>query len=79
MNQEESFFTTWAPRILSILRIVVGGLYLQHGTAKFLQFPHVAQLQGTLLGGSGSGETHRLHGVILSRPIIVTRETAGRT
>ena len=27
MNQEESFFTTWAPRILSILRIVVGGLY----------------------------------------------------
>ena len=32
----------WIPRALALLRIVVGYLYLQHGTAKLLGFPHVA-------------------------------------
>jgi putative oxidoreductase len=32
----------WAPRMLSILRIVVGLLFLEHGTAKLFGFPHVA-------------------------------------
>src|ERR1700752_3969649 len=31
---------TWEPRILSILRIIVGLLYMEHGTAKILDFPH---------------------------------------
>jgi putative oxidoreductase len=31
-----------APYLLSLLRIVVGLLFLEHGTAKFLTFPHVA-------------------------------------
>src|SRR5204862_4847791 len=30
---------TWEPRSLSILRIVVGLLYLQHGLNKFFNFP----------------------------------------
>jgi DoxX len=30
----------WEPRILSILRIVVGVLYMEHGLAKILDFPH---------------------------------------
>jgi len=30
---------TWEPRMLSILRIVVGLLYLQHGLNKFFNFP----------------------------------------
>jgi putative oxidoreductase len=29
----------WAPTILSILRIMAGLLFLEHGTAKFLGFP----------------------------------------
>ena len=29
----------WAPRILSILRIVSGLIFLEHGTQKFLGFP----------------------------------------
>ena len=29
----------WAPRLLSVLRIVAGLLFLQHGTQKFLSFP----------------------------------------
>src|SRR5439155_4188516 len=31
---------TWEPRMLSILRIVVGLLYMEHGLAKVLGFPH---------------------------------------
>jgi len=29
----------WAPRMLSVLRIVAGIQFLQHGTQKFLSFP----------------------------------------
>lgn len=31
--------TTWAPRMLSILRIVSGLVFWQHGVQKILQFP----------------------------------------
>ena len=30
----------WEPRILSILRIMVGVLYMEHGLGKILDFPH---------------------------------------
>ena len=32
---------TWAPRLLSILRIMSGLMLLEHGTAKLLKFPVV--------------------------------------
>ena len=32
----------WTPRMLSVFRIVVALLYLQHPFAKFFAFPHVA-------------------------------------
>ena len=32
----------WTPRMLSVFRIVVALLYLQHPLAKFFAFPHVA-------------------------------------
>jgi len=31
---------TWEPRMLSILRTMVGLLFLEHGLAKILDFPH---------------------------------------
>src|ERR1700749_51148 len=31
---------TWEPRMLSILRIIVGLLFMEHGLAKILDFPH---------------------------------------
>ena len=47
----------WTPRILGILRIVTGFLFLQHGTAKLLGTPHVAMFDNlqlvSLLGLAG--------------------------
>ena len=37
----DAIATAWAPRLLSILRIMSGILFLQHGTAKHLKFPAV--------------------------------------
>ncbi|MFZ6049252.1 DoxX family protein [Pseudomonas sp. CR3202] len=34
--------TLWAPRLLSVLRIITAFLFLQHGTSKLFGFPHVA-------------------------------------
>ena len=39
MANHNSFFTTWAPRVLSILRIIAGFLILQHGLQKVFGFP----------------------------------------
>ena len=32
-------FATWSPRMLSVLRIMTGLLFLEHGTQKLLSFP----------------------------------------
>ena len=32
----------WSPRVVGVLRIVVGFLYTQHGMAKLFHVPHVA-------------------------------------
>ena len=36
----------WAPRLLSLLRIVTGLIFLEHGTQKFLSFP-AGQMAGS--------------------------------
>ena len=35
----DAISTTWAPRLLSVLRIMTGLLFLAHGTQKLLGFP----------------------------------------
>src|ERR1700720_4404745 len=35
----ESFRAIWSPRVLSILRIIVGLLFLEHGLSKYVGFP----------------------------------------
>ena len=53
----DSFCQTWSPRLLSVLRIVTALMFLQHGTAKFFGFPHVAGFDNlqifSLLGAAG--------------------------
>ena len=38
----EAFLETWAPRVRSIFRIILGLLFIEHGSAKLLHFPEVA-------------------------------------
>ncbi len=35
----KQWLASWSPRMLSILRIVSGLIFLEHGTQKFLSFP----------------------------------------
>jgi len=47
----------WSERALSVLRIITALLFLQHGLAKFIGFPHVASFDNlqlfSLLGLAG--------------------------
>src|ERR1700726_1143941 len=42
ISQRAGLFSVWKPRLLSVLRIVVAALFMQHGMAKLLHVPHVA-------------------------------------
>jgi len=53
-------FATWAPRMLSVLRIIVALLFIEHGTQKFFGFPSAGSaldplhvVQGVLELGGG--------------------------
>lgn len=48
MNDLNSLYATWAPRLLSVLRIVAALLFMQHGAQKLFGFPPSPQ------GTSGS-------------------------
>ncbi|GJD96886.1 DoxX family protein [Methylobacterium iners] len=39
----DAISTTWAPRLLSVLRIMTGLLFMAHGTQKLLGFPAVSE------------------------------------
>ncbi|MGA8261382.1 MAG: DoxX family protein [Arenicellales bacterium] len=36
---DRGFLDAWTPRLLSVLRIVVGLLYMEHGTSKLFHYP----------------------------------------
>lgn len=69
--------TAWAPRLLGILRIIIGFLYLQHGMAKLFHVPHVPMFDGvqlfSLMGVAGVLE---LVGGVLILIGLFTRPTA---
>ncbi|HEY0446447.1 MAG TPA: DoxX family protein [Allosphingosinicella sp.] len=50
----EDRVSSWAPRALSVLRIVSGLAFLAHGTQKFLSFP-AGERAGSGLGLGGLG------------------------
>lgn len=53
----DKLIQTWSPRLLSVLRIVAGLLFVEHGSAKLLHFPHVEMFDNlqlfSLLGVAG--------------------------
>ncbi len=44
----DEFCTKWQSHMLSILRIVTGLLFLEHGTGKYLGFPHLPSVPPTM-------------------------------
>lgn len=42
MALDNAFFSAWQPRVQGLLRIIVGYLFIPHGTAKLFHVPHVA-------------------------------------
>lgn len=41
-----TFYATWTPRVLSVLRIIVGFLFIWHGSQKFFNFPPMPPMPG---------------------------------
>ncbi|HEY2590037.1 MAG TPA: DoxX family protein [Steroidobacteraceae bacterium] len=57
MSGERDSFQAWSPYLLSVLRIVAGLLFFQHGSAKLFHAPHQAMFDHlqlmSLLGVQG--------------------------
>ena len=57
MPLDVAFFDPWRPRVLAVLRIVTGYLFLTHGSAKLFGFPHQDTFDGlkllSLIGVAG--------------------------
>jgi len=72
-----SALSAWAPRVLSILRIVAGLLLLQHGAQKILHFPPGGAGGGIDLStlGGWSGPIELVGGVLMILGLF-TRGTA---
>ncbi|HWG68166.1 MAG TPA: DoxX family protein [Steroidobacteraceae bacterium] len=49
MSKLEAQVQSWSPVLLSVLRIVTAFMFIQHGTAKLFQIPHVPELAGVKL------------------------------
>jgi putative oxidoreductase len=49
MIRDNEFFAIWALRLQSVLRIVAGGLFFLHGTAKLFHVPHVPSFDNVQL------------------------------
>jgi putative oxidoreductase len=73
----ESQFEIWRPRILGVLRIVVGLLFLAHGTAKLFGVPHIAMFDDLqLFSLSGLAGVLELVGGIMIVLGLFTRPVA---
>ena len=77
MTTTRATLAEWAPRLLSVLRIVTAFLFVQHGTAKLLGIPHVVDFDNlqifSLVGVAGMLE---FAGGLLLLVGLFTRPTA---
>lgn len=67
---------TWSPRILSVMRIVTGFLFMQHGGKKMFGFPAPARAEFDFFSMSGIAGTLELFGGFLIVIGLFTRPTA---
>jgi putative oxidoreductase len=66
----------WAPRVLSILRIVTALIFMEHGTQKWLNFPPLGRAAPELWSLSGFGGILELIGGALLVLGLFTRPVA---
>ena len=71
----EEFCAKWHAQFLSVLRIMTGLLFLEHGASKFLGFPHVDKVPDTM-SMSGVGGILELIGGALIVLGLFTRPVA---
>ncbi len=77
MDTSPAFPASWRPQLLSLLRIVAAYLFLLHGTAKLLGFPHVAMFDNlSLTSMSGIAGVLELVGGALLLLGLFTRPVA---
>ncbi len=69
------FFTSWQPKILSVLRFITGFLFLWHGTQKILGFPASGR-EGALSATAATAGILELVGGILVMVGLFTRWTS---
>jgi putative oxidoreductase len=68
--------TVWAPRVLSIVRIVAALIFMEHGTQKLLGFPPSSNPAPELISLSGFGAVLELVGGALLVLGLFTRPVA---
>jgi putative oxidoreductase len=73
---ENTLQTVWAPRLLSILRIVAALIFMEHGTQKLLGFPLSEQAAPELLSLGGIAGILELVGGALLVVGLFTRPVA---
>lgn len=77
MTTLTSRFQSWSPLLLSILRIVTAFMFIQHGSAKLFQIPHVAMFDGVqLMSLTGLAGVMEIVGGLLLLVGLFTRLTA---
>jgi len=76
MRLPNSFVDAWAPRALSVLRIVTGFMFMMHGMQKILGFPVARATQTVLLSLSGVAGLMELIGGALILVGLFTRPVA---
>lgn len=72
----ESFFATWQPRVLSILRIVTAFMFMQHGGQKLFGFPAPQRYEFDLFTLSGVAGVLEIVGGFLILIGLFTRPVA---
>lgn len=73
MANLNTFYANWTPRILSVLRMIAGFLFLAHGTQKLFDYPLPSPAPGTFMLFVGALE---VGGGLLILLGLFTRPTA---
>jgi putative oxidoreductase len=73
---DASFYATWTPRALALLRIVTAYMFLLHGTSKFFGFPQPFPMQVQLFTLIGLAGVLEIAGGILVLIGLFTRAAA---